>query len=62
MWHIQGEKDWGHTHGEACGKVWDEKRSEEIIQDGDRKRGFRYVRQGKDWYKRVGRTQGAEVG
>ena len=51
MWHIQGEKDWGHTHGEACGKVWDEKRSEEIIQDGDRKRGFRYVRQGKDWYK-----------
>jgi len=28
------------------------RRSEEkIIQDGGRKRGFRYVRQGKDWYK-----------
>lgn len=59
VWHTKGDRDWGHVHGEACGKVWDEKwdiskakRDEEkLTQDGDRHRGFRYLRNGKDWYK-----------
>lgn len=58
-WHTKGDRDWGHVHGEACGKIWDEKwdiskakRDEEkLTQDGDRHRGFRYLRNGKDWYK-----------
>ena len=58
-WHTRGDKDWGNVHGEACGKIWDEnwdiskaKRSEEkLTQDGDRRRGFRYLREGPDWYK-----------
>jgi len=58
-WHTRGDKDWGHVHGEAPGKVWDEnwdiskeKRNEEkLTHDGDRISGFRYLRNGPDFYK-----------
>ena len=58
-WHTKGDKDWGHVHGEGCDKVWDEKwdtskgkrEEEKLVKDSERHRGFRYKREGKDWYK-----------
>jgi hypothetical protein len=58
-WHTRGDKDWGHVHGESPDKVWDEKwdiskekRDEEkLTHDGDRIYGFRYLRNGADFYK-----------
>lgn len=74
-WHTRGDKDWGHVHGQAPGKVWDEKwdiskdkRDEEkLTHDGDRIRGFRMLRNGPDFYKQewdglaiLGVEEGAE--
>ena len=58
-WHTQGDHEWGHIVGEACAKSWNEKwdntkekRNEErLTQEGDRRRGFRYIRDGADWYR-----------
>ena len=58
-WHTKGDKDWGHVHGEAPNKVWDEKwdisktrRDEEkLTQDNGRCKGYRLCRKGPDFYK-----------
>jgi len=75
-WHIQKDHEWGHSLSEACGKrvneKWDltkDSRSEErLTEDGGRRRGFRYVRKGVDWYRQewdglqvIGQDEGAEV-
>ena len=75
-WHTQNDRDWGHIEGKACGKAWQEKwdinktkRSEErLIQEGERHHGFRYQRDGADWYRQewdglsiLGIDEGAEV-
>lgn len=75
-WHTEGDHDWGHVVGEACAKSWHEKwdiskskRSEErLIQEGDRHHGFRYLRDGADWYRQewdglaiLGIDEGAEL-
>ena len=75
-WHIQKDHEWGHSLSEACGKrvneKWDltkDSRSEErLTEDGGRRRGFRYVRKGVDWYRQewdglqvIGQDEGTEV-
>jgi len=75
-WHTEGDRDWGHVVGEACGKSWHEKwdisktkRSEErLAQEGERHHGFRYLRDGADWYRQewdglaiLGIDEGAEL-
>lgn len=75
-YHIQKDHEWGHSVSEACGKrvneKWDltkDSRTEErLTEDGGRRRGFRYVRKGADWYRQewdglqvIGQDEGVET-
>ena len=76
IWHIEKDHEWGHSMTEACDKrvneKWDltknSRNEERLIEDGGRRRGFRYVRKGADWYRQewdglqiIGQDEEAEL-